>query len=278
MDYIEVRITGFTGFDPEIVMAQMAELGFESFSESESGIQAFTREDMYQEDIVSAYLQKLCDEHGLRYSVHKIEAQNWNAIWESGYEPVTIAGKCQVRAPFHEPVAGLPFDIVIEPRMSFGTAHHETTSLMLELLMEEEVNGKRVLDMGCGTGVIAILAHKMLAAQVVAIDNDEWAYSNALDNMEKNNALAVTVLQGEAGDIPMPGYDLIIANINRNVLLSDIPLYVKYLNPDGVLLLSGFYLEDLDQIRLASEKAGLLYASFTSDNNWVGAKFVKLRG
>ena len=275
MDYIEVSITNFSGFDPEIVMAQLAELGFESFTETEPGIQGFIREDMYREIPVGAYLKQVCDEHGLQCSFRTIAAQNWNAIWESEYEPVVIAGKCRVRAPFHAPSDGMPYEIVIEPRMSFGTAHHETTSLMLDLLMTEEVKGKRVLDMGCGTGVLAILASKMQAAEVVAIDNDDWAYSNALDNMEKNDAPAVTVIRGEAGAIPRPGYDLIIANINRNVLLNDIPVYAGFLMEPGVLLMSGFYEQDLDQIRAAAENAGLRYANHKSDNNWVGAKFVK---
>jgi ribosomal protein L11 methyltransferase len=170
----------------------------------------------------------------------------------------------------------MQYEIMIEPRMSFGTAHHETTSLMLELLLPEDVAGRRVLDMGCGTGVLAILAHKMKAAGVIAIDNDDWAYSNALDNMEKNDAMAVTVIKGEAGDIPWPAYDLIIANINRNVLLRDIPVYAGFLKEQGTLLMSGFYEEDLDQIRMASEQAGLQYVSHKADNRWVGAKFLKL--
>ena len=275
MDYIEVSITNFTGFDPEIVVAQLAELGFESFTESESGIQGFIREDLYQEDAINDYLLQLHAEHGLNHSVLKIADQNWNAIWESAYEPVIIAGKCRVRAPFHDPRADMTYEIVIEPRMSFGTAHHETTSLMLELMMEEEVKNKRVLDMGCGTGVLAILAHKMQADQIVAIDFDEWAYSNALDNMEKNDALSVAVIQGMAGDIPGPGYDIIIANINRNVLLSDIPVYAGFLNDRGTLLMSGFYEVDLDQITAASENSGLHYVNHKSENNWVGVKFVK---
>ncbi len=275
MDYIEVSISDLSGFDPEIVVAQLAELGFESFTESDDGLQGFIREDMYEEGPVNDYLQQLSAEHGIRYSSRKIEAQNWNAIWESEYEPVVIAGKCRVRAPFHAAMPEMQYEIMIEPRMSFGTAHHSTTSLMLELLMLEDVNQKRVLDMGCGTGVLAILADKMHAKHVVAIDNDEWAYSNAIDNMQKNGADKVVVLQGEAGDIPLPGYDIIIANINRNVLLNDIPVYAGFLEENGVLLLSGFYEQDLDQIRVASENAGLHYISHKADNNWVGAKFVK---
>jgi|GEM_PF-2869 len=276
MDYIEISITDFTGFDPEIVIARLVELDFESFVETDSGILGYISEDVYRELPVSAYLQHICNEHGLKVSVQKIGSQNWNALWESAYEPVIIAGKCRVRAPFHAPLAGIPYEIVIEPRMSFGTAHHETTSLMLELLMMENVKGKRVLDMGCGTGVLAILAYKMGAAQVIAIDNDEWAFSNALDNMKKNEAEDVTVIRGEADGIPGPEYDFILANINRNVLIRDIPVYAGFLKANGILLMSGFYEEDIGQIRTTSEKSGLQYVSHKSDNKWVGAKFMNL--
>ncbi len=275
MDYIEVSISDLSGFDPEIVVAQLAELGFESFTESEDGVQGFIREDMYEEGPVNDYLQQLSAEHDIRYSFKKIESQNWNAIWESEYEPVVIAGKCRVRAPFHAAMPEMQYEIMIEPRMSFGTAHHSTTSLMLELLMLEDLHEKRVLDMGCGTGVLAILADKMHAKQVVAIDNDEWAYSNSIDNMQKNDAGTVVVLQGDAGDIPLPAYDIIIANINRNVLLNDIPVYAGFLEENGVLLMSGFYEQDLDQIRVEAENNGLNYISHKTDNNWVGVKFVK---
>jgi ribosomal protein L11 methyltransferase len=275
MDYIEISITNFSGFDSEIVIAGLADLGFESFTESEDGIQAYVAENMYQEVPVNSYLRRMSEKHGISWSVGKIEAQNWNALWESAYEPVIISGKCCIRAPFHEALPGMAFDLVIEPRMSFGTAHHETTSLMLELLMLEDVSGKRVLDMGCGTGVLAILAYKMGAAEVVAVDTDEWAYSNSLDNMVKNDAAGVKVIQGGAASIPGPEYDIIIANINRNVLLDDIPAYAGFLNAGGILLLSGFYSGDLEMISAAAVKSGLQYSSHKYDNNWVGAKFVK---
>ena len=275
MDYIEVNITNLKGFDPEIAMAQMAELGFESFSESECAIQGFIREDYYHEKTITEYLQQKQEEHDIRYTIQKIPDQNWNAIWESAYEPVTIAGKCQVRAPFHKPLTGIQFDIVIEPKMSFGTAHHETTSLMMELLMMEDVKGKRVLDMGCGTGILAILALKMQAGQVVAVDNDDWAFANASENMKKNDAVAVKVIPGGISTVPLPQYDLILANINRNVLLTDIPAYAGFLKHRGILMLSGFYEADLDLIKDASAKAGLQYISHKADNEWVGAKFMK---
>ncbi len=275
MVYLEVNLSNFRDFDPEIILAHLAELGFESFSESDCTLQGYIREDMYNASEVNAYLQQMNVEHGIGYALQKIPAQNWNELWESAYEPITVAGKCQVRAPFHLPVAGIQYDIVIEPKMSFGTGHHETTSLMLELMMLENLKGKRVLDIGCGTGILAILAVKMLAASVVAIDNDEWAFNNACDNVISNRAGEVKVIQGEASAIPQPEYDLIAANINRNVLLNDIPVYAACLKPSGVLLMSGFYEQDLGQIRMVAELAGLQYVSHKSANNWVGAKFIK---
>jgi ribosomal protein L11 methyltransferase len=275
MDYIEVTIRNTADLDPEIIVARLAELGFESFAEPEGALQGYIREDVYEVPAVRALLEQLKEEHGIRYDIQKIPAQNWNALWESAYDPVIVAGKCRVRAPFHDPDPGMQYDIVIEPKMSFGTAHHETTSLMLELLMEEELEGKRVLDMGCGTGVLAILAYKMKAAQVVAIDNDDWAFANAPENVAANNASEVTVIQGDASAIPPPAYDLVVANINRNVLLNDIPVYAGFLEHPGVLLLSGFYEEDLAMIRGAAEQAGLKYAGHRAANKWTGAKFVK---
>jgi len=275
MDYFELNMANFGDLDPEIAMAQLAEMGFESFMETDTGIQGYIREDEFNEGPVNEYLRQLSAGHGVTSGLKKVEVQNWNAIWESAYEPVTIAGKCQVRAPFHAPIAEIRYDIVIEPKMSFGTAHHETTSLMLELLLAEDLTGKRVLDMGCGTGVLAILAHKMAAGAVVAIDHDDWAFTNALDNMEKNDASSVVVIQGDASSIPSQGYDLIIANISRNVLLADIPVYVRFLNPGGVLLVSGFYTRDLDQIREVSAQTGLQYICHQVNNDWVGAKFIK---
>jgi ribosomal protein L11 methyltransferase len=250
-------------------------MGFESFTESEDGIQGYISVVSYPEQAVQEYLNELQATRGIRFSIVRIESRNWNEVWESGFEPVTIAGKCRVRAPFHPPATEVEYDLVIEPRMSFGTAHHETTALMLELLMDEAVQGKRVLDMGCGTGVLAILARKMGATEVVAIDNDEWAFSNALDNVEKNAVAEILVMMGDSAIIPPPEYDLILANINRNVLLEDIPRYCSSLRAGGTLLLSGFYTEDLALIRDTAEGAGLHYLRHRTENNWVAAKFVK---
>ena len=275
MDYYEVEIVVPDEVEAEILIARLAEIGFESFTEEGDRLRAYIPENQYREQPVREFLQQEEAEAGIRSCVNRSAAQNWNAICESGYEPVVIDGKCRVRAPFHEADPSMPYELIIEPRMSFGTAHHETTSLMLSLILDEKVAGKRVLDMGCGTAVLAILAEKMGAASVVAVDNDEWAYSNALDNVVKNETSKITVLMGEADAIPLPAFDLIIANINRNILLRDIPVYAGFLNPAGVLLLSGFYEEDLEAIKKSAAGAGLKYSLHRSDNKWVGAAFTR---
>ncbi len=273
MDYFQVSVTGIPEGEREILMAQLAELGFESFTENDDGIQGFVPADQFNESEVNLWLQKYAATSGIFYRTEKILAQNWNAIWESGYEPVVIGGKCMVRAPFHDPLPGMTYDLVIEPRMSFGTAHHETTSLMIEMLMEEEIDGKRVLDMGCGTAVLAILAFKMDARSVVAIDNDDWAYDNALDNVVRNNASPVLILKGDASSIMAPAFDVIFANINRNILLRDIPVYAQCLTAAGLLYLSGFYEDDLEVVNDAAAMAGLKYVTHRVSNRWVGVKY-----
>lgn len=254
-------------------MAHLAELGFESFTETEDGIQGFIPVDQYDEVTVKGWLQKQSADSGIFFRTERVKAQNWNAIWESAYEPVLIEERCMVRAPFHAPIPGVEFDLIIEPRMSFGTAHHETTSLMIAMLMLEDVAGKRMLDMGCGTAVLAILAFKMGARSVVAIDNDEWAYANALDNIVRNDAVSIEVFQGDATTISAPPFDIIVANINRNILVQDIAVYARNLVAGGTLLMSGFYEEDLLPIRSAAIACGLTYVTHRVKNSWTGVKF-----
>jgi len=275
MDYIQVSITGIPFGESEILMAQLAELGFESFTELEEGLQGFVPVDLFNEAEVNRWLQTYSATSGIFYRTERIKEQNWNAIWESEYEPVIIDGRCLVRAPFHKPVKGMKYDLVIEPRMSFGTAHHETTALMIRMLLNENVEGKRVLDMGCGTAVLAILAFKMQAGSVAAIDIDEWAYENACDNVVRNNASFIHVVMGDASTISAPSFDLIMANINRNILVRDIPVYAEHLTEAGILFVSGFYEEDLESISSACLSVGLKCVDSRINNRWVGAKFLK---
>jgi len=274
-DYFEFRFTRIPEEMKEILMAELSELGFESFQEEQDFISGYIPVSLYKKTRILSYLAKRCESYSLTYEKIRIQEENWNAIWEANFTPVLLQGKCLIRAPFHDPIPDMEYDIVIEPRMSFGTGHHETTSLMLEMLMKEDVKGKRVLDIGCGTGVLAILAFKMGAVSVEAVDMDEWAFQNASDNVRKNNASSVTVIHGDVRNIPSHEYDVILANINRNVLLEDIPAYSQHLPYSGILMVSGFYLEDLTMIRNFAKTNNLKFQFSESRNNWTAAKFVK---
>ncbi|HSW67469.1 MAG TPA: 50S ribosomal protein L11 methyltransferase [Bacteroidales bacterium] len=207
-------------------------------------------------------------------SIAPQKQENWNILWESNYEPVTVAGKCLVRAPFHPQMPGFAYEITILPKMAFGTAHHATTKLMIGLLLQSQPTGKKVLDIGCGTGVLAILASMMGATIVTAIDNDEWAVKNAIENNELNGT-NVEVLAGDASAIPATDYDLIMANINRNVLLEDFGNYISHLNRSGKIFLSGFYEEDIVVIKDEAARYGFMCESKHSLDDWFAIVFVK---
>ena len=202
-----------------------------------------------------------------------IPDQNWNAEWEKKFEPVLIAGKCYVHAQFHPDRPEFPYQLLIEPKMSFGTAHHETTFLMIEEMLDMEFRGKRVLDMGCGTGILAILAAKMGATEIMAVDYDEWAFRNAVENCNKNEVRQVIVKQGDIQSAGT-GYDIILANINRNTLLLHLPEYSKRMNK-GELLMSGFYEEDLETIRKTAKIHAFRFDHHRIKNQWAVARFVK---
>lgn len=275
MDYQALIIDMKSGETRDILMAELSELGFDSFTEDELVLQSFIPFPDFHEDDVNSCLEKWKRKSGFGFRLERIREQNWNAIWESEYEPVIVAGKCMIRAPFHQPLLGIAYDLVIEPRMSFGTAHHETTFLMLDALMNENLNGKRILDQGCGTAVLAILSWKMGALAVDAIDPDQWAYDNALDNVMKNNADGIRVIQGDAKSIPATDYNFILANINRNILLQDMEIYASCLAREGVLFLSGFYDKDLLAILEQAQKYGLRFHQTSSKNHWICVKFLK---
>ncbi len=257
----------------EILIAQLGELGFDSFVENPNQLLAYIpSENLLEKDVVSLLKSSLNIDD---FSLKKVEEQNWNAVWESSYEPVCFGDFCNIRAPFHEPVSDVKFDLVIEPKMSFGTAHHETTALMIEWLKTEPVKGKRVLDMGCGTGVLAILAKKLGAEFVEAIDNDTWAFENTKENIIRNETSEIIVELGDAENLKGKRFDLVIANINRNILIRDMAMYVQTMSKEAVVLLSGFYKSDLDAVEKTCVSNGLRYVSHLEKNHWVAAKFVK---
>lgn len=273
MNYIELACPKpIDNIQAEILIAELAEIGFESFSEEEEKLLAYIQQpDFSQEKLLTIELIKKVED---QINIQVIEDQNWNAVWESNYPPVTISGKCQVRAPFHEKNENLSFDILLNPKMAFGTAHHETTALMIEYLLEEDCEGKAVLDMGCGTAVLAILASLKGAQKVMAIDNDVWAYQNSIENIGLNHCSNIEPLLGDASILESkPTYEVILANINKNILLCDIKNYGTTLKKDGRLFLSGFYTEDLEDIKKEAANIGLKFVNHKIKNNWVAAAF-----
>ncbi|NVN95761.1 MAG: 50S ribosomal protein L11 methyltransferase [Bacteroidetes bacterium] len=276
MVYIELNIK-MNPENPlmEIVMVELGELGFESFVDIEDGMLAYIQETFFDEQSISK-MQIIKENPSLfSYTFQIMEDKNWNEVWESNYDAVVINNRCGIRAPFHPENKDIEFDLVIMPKMSFGTAHHETTSNMIEFLLEENLKNKSVLDMGCGTSVLAILAAKLGARDVVAIDNDEWAYNNSLENIVMNNVPDIKVFLGDASLLPSMHFDVIIANINRNILLNDIQAYALSLNSNGVLLMSGFYEQDIPIIKEECAKYDIAFERYISKNNWVAVRFIK---
>ena len=257
----------------DILIAELGEVQFESFVETEDGVQAYIKKEDWYPNILDD-LQILSNPlFSIDYDYSEIEQENWNATWESNFNPIQVGDQCVVRAPFHDKPE-VDYDIVIEPKMSFGTGHHETTYMMLQHILDHDFKGKSVLDMGSGTGVLAILAAMKGAVAIDAIDIDNWCYLNAKENVERNNCSHINVYEGTADLLTDQQYDIIIANINRNILLEDIPTYVKCLKKDGILFVSGFYKEDIPQISERCKEVGLKFEKNLEKNNWVAVKYV----
>lgn len=259
----------------EILLAELGELPFESFEETETGLSAYIQKEFWNEDILADIFILKSDEFKIEYTHEEIEQVNWNEEWEKNFEPIEVNDQCYVRAPFHEK-KDVKYDIVIEPKMSFGTGHHETTFMMIQHLLETDVTGLKTLDMGCGTAILAILAEMKGAKPIDAIDIDNWCYLNSIENAERNNCSHISVYEGDAALLAGKNYDLIIANINRNILLQDMKQYADCLNAGGLLLLSGFYEEDIPYIDEACVENGLEFVKKHQKNNWVSLKYFKL--
>lgn len=259
----------------EILIAELGETAFESFIETESGVSAFVQKDLWTEDILNDIYILENPEFKINYTFEEIEQVNWNEEWEKNFSPIDVDGICHVRAPFHE-ATNAPYEIIIEPKMSFGTGHHETTHMVIQHLLELDVTNKKTMDMGCGTAILAILAEMKGAQPIDAVDIDNWCYLNSIENAERNNCKHISVYEGDASWLNQgQKYDLFIANINRNILLNDMPSYVNCMNEKATLLLSGFYTEDIPAIQECCENLGLTYLSKKKRNNWVALKFEK---
>ena len=258
----------------DMLTTMLAEIGFDSFMDDAMGLKSYCSADNRDDLAVENLLLEPSFSDIRLLKVEEMPDKDWNEVWEASYQPVVVNDRCRVRAPFHEPDPTFEFDLVIEPKMSFGTANHETTAQIIQLMLETDFQGKTVLDMGSGTAVLAILAKKLGAARTVAIDNDEWAYRNAFTNTELNGVSDIEIILGDASSI-QGSFDVVLANINRNILLRDMHLYVAAMRPDGHIFFSGFYTEDLGSIKAEAEHLGLHYRRHLSRNNWVAAEFVK---
>lgn len=256
----------------EILLAELSLYDFETFEETEQGLSAYIQEDLDKEDVVSKLNLLHNTEVKITYQKEKVETINWNEKWEKNFPPIEVGSTCMVRAPFHEKKE-VEFDIVIEPKMSFGTGHHATTYQMIELILEEDWHNKKVLDMGCGTGVLGILSYLKGAKKVTYIDIDEWCIENTEENLVRNQVKGKVILGG-AEKIDT-NFDVILANINRNILLRDIATYASYLNKNGQIYFSGFYKVDLPIIKDEADKQGLTFVKNLEKEDWVAAKFVK---
>lgn len=280
MDYIEihVKISPINTVVSDLLAADLAEIGYESFSECEDGMLAYVSASSYDEATTRQCIPAEMFGSKLVFTGERIPGQNWNEEWEKNYfQPIVIGRDCVIHSSFHTNIPKAEFDILIDPKMAFGTGHHETTSLMLEALLKLDVAGKSFLDMGCGTAVLAILASMKGAVNVLGIDIDEWAVNNALENIHLNNSTAIEILAGGAELLEhTASFDIIFANINRNILLADMPAYVAKMTKGSLLFMSGFYQDDLPIIRSTAESLGLTYIDCNVKNNWVAVRFQRL--
>lgn len=262
------------GVASEILVAELAEWGFESFVDTERGILAYIQESLWNEHILDEIYILKSEEFLITYSFRTIEQVNWNEEWEKNFDPISVDGLCTVRAPFHAKT-DTKYDIIIEPKMSFGTGHHETTYMMLQFLLQTDFSGKSVLDMGCGTSVLAIMSEKRGATKITAIDIDDWCVENSIENIQRNDCKCIEVKLGDASLLKNEHFDVVIANINRNILLNDLSLYAATLSQNGMVLLSGFYKSDMPVILEECSKHGLSFVENLERNEWVAVKCVK---
>ncbi len=282
MNYYELSFTYTSPAGQEIIndilASELGEIGFESFIEGEEGLRGYIPETIYDAEKLDKKLAEFpIEETQISYNAQLIEDRDWNEEWEKNYfKPIHIGNECLIRASFHEAEPGYTYDIVIDPKMAFGTGNHETTYLMISEILKLDLAGKEVLDMGCGTAVLAILARLKGAKQVTAIDIDEWAYNNALENIRLNHTEYIQVLLGGAEKLDERGrFDNIFANINRNILLNDMPIYARHLKKRGLLYMSGFYREDIPAIEAECRKNGLLLFDHAVKNDWVAVGCIK---
>ena len=276
MNYYELLFTTITeDYQRDLLINALAEIGFDTFEEVVQGFKAYIPADDFNQATLDDALSGYKDMFSFGYAVNLIPQKNWNEEWESNFEPIQIGNEIYVRATFHADKPEFPYQIVIDPKMAFGTGHHQTTAMMLQLMLENDFNGKKVLDMGCGTGILAIMAAKLGATDITAIDYDPVCYESTIENATLNKVDKITALCGSKEAIPNEQYDTILANINRNILLDQMKRYAEVLKPGGEIYFSGFYeIPDLNIITDEARNFGLKYITHKKDKDWVAAKFV----
>ena len=279
MKYLEFTFhtTPCTEIVNDVLSAVLGEAGFESFVEQTDGIAAYIQKDLYNETVLKEVLANFpLPDTQVEYAYQEAEDKDWNEEWEKNFfQPIIIGDRCVIHSTFHRDIPQAKYDIVINPQMAFGTGHHETTSLIIGELLDNDLQGKSLLDMGCGTSILAILARMRGAAPCTAVDIDEWCVRNSLENIELNGVDRISVFQGDASLLKDQGpFDVIIANINRNILLNDMKRYVSCMHPGSELYMSGFYVDDIPVIQAEAEHNGLRFVHYKEKNRWAAVKFV----
>ena len=279
MKYLEFTFhtTPCTEIVNDVLSAVLGEVGFESFVEQTDGITAYIQKDLYNETVLKEALADFpLPDTQVEYAYQEAEDKDWNEEWEKNFfQPIIIGDRCVILSTFHRDIPQAEYDIVINPQMAFGTGHHETTSLIIGELLDNDLQGKSLLDMGCGTSILAILARMRGAAPCAAVDIDEWCVRNSLENIKLNGVDRISVFQGDASLLKDQGpFDVIIANINRNILLNDMKRYVSCMHPGSELYMSGFYVDDIPVIQAEAEHNGLRFVHHKEKNRWAAVKFV----
>ena len=278
MQYIQVtfHFGSVQDYQKDLLIDELAGIGYNTFEDTQDGFAAFVDFDHYSEQELKEMLFQFDNELEYTYTITEIAAENWNEEWEKNFEPLIIDEHCYVRATFHQPQPQYTYEIVIDPKMAFGTGHHQTTTMMMQYILSADLSDKSILDMGCGTGILAILASKRGAAKLIAIDNDEVCYLSAIENSALNNIDNIEAICGGKEVIPGISFDVILANINRNILLDQISRYSEVLNNGGSIYFSGFYESpDLEMIKTECLKFGINYVDHKKIGEWVAAHFKK---
>ena len=276
MKYLKVVLSfnKIEEYQQDLLVGALADIGFDTFEDTEEGLAAFIVEVDFKQEQLTDVLTSFSDDFECNYVIHQIAQENWNEEWEKNFSPLIISEDCYIRATFHEHQPQYKYEIVIDPKMAFGTGHHQTTTMMMQYILEIDFTDKEVLDMGAGTGILGILAAKRGAKHIVAIDNDDVCYLSAIENAALNKIDNLTSLCGGKETIPKQAFDVILANINRNILLDQIESYAAVLKNKGIILFSGFYEDpDLEMITEHCAKFSLRYIGHKKNGDWVAAKF-----